>query len=497
MSSASAPVAVVGAGIAGLTAANFLRRNGVPVVLLEGGKQIAGMASSYVDERGFHYDAGAHFITNRLAAAVGVSSQCRDVAYYGESFLLRGKAYSYPFGLLRVPRFVASALKGKVAGPFARRSVRNAPVGESLRGSHGPDNSRSQGSPSPANGDSRASAGDFAETCPRVPTAADWFRSEFGDALANEVSLPILEAWSGLPADQLSAAVGEKLQNSILRTLYLKLHSRLQGRAISIGYSHEMREGPHVWHVYPERGVSQVCERLLEGLENVIEMESPVEQIIVDGGRVVAIRAAGRVREVAAVVSTVPAPILPKLIAGSDLLEPLRNFTFRGMTFVCLCFEKRGILPDTVLWTAGAGLPFFRLTETPRSMPWLAPAGKTIITCDIGCQPGDETWTLDDETLARRCLDGLASLYPGLHAFYAGSRVLRTPIAYPIYRVDYEPARRRFAGGTGIDGLYSIGRNGEFAHILMEDIYWRTLRKMNELIVRLPRRYACATASLP
>ena len=43
----SKPVAVIGAGIAGLTAAHYLRRNGVPVVLFEAGRQIAGMATSY------------------------------------------------------------------------------------------------------------------------------------------------------------------------------------------------------------------------------------------------------------------------------------------------------------------------------------------------------------------------------------------------------------------------------------------------------------------
>ncbi|RIK70996.1 MAG: hypothetical protein DCC67_20500, partial [Planctomycetota bacterium] len=389
-----APVAVVGAGIAGLTAANFLRRNGVPVMLLEGGKQIAGMASSYVDDRGFHYDFGAHFITNRLAAAVGISSQCRDVAYYGESFLLRGKAYSYPFGLLRVPRFVGSALKKKLTAPFrSNASVRgvsdaDSAVGEPLRDSHAPSRSAPSKNEPASNGRTHSFRASFGETRPRTATAADWFRNEFGDALANEVSLPILEAWSGVPADRLSSAVGEKLQNSILRTLYLKLHSRLQGRAISIGYSQEMREGPHVWHVYPERGVSQVCERLLDGLEDDIELESPVDEIVVEDGAVVAVRVGGAQRDVSAVVSTVPATVLPKLITGTSVLEPLRRFQFRGMTFVCLRFEKRGILPDTVLWTAGAGLPFFRLTETPLSMPWLAPAGKTLITCDIGCQVG-------------------------------------------------------------------------------------------------------------
>ena len=42
----------------------------------------------------------------------------------------------------------------------------------------------------------------------------------------------------------------------------------------------------------------------------------------------------------------------------------------------------------------------------------------------------------------------------------------------------YEERRQGFAESTGVDGLYSIGRNGEFAHLLMEDIYWRTLKRM-------------------
>jgi protoporphyrinogen oxidase len=243
-----------------------------------------------------------------------------------------------------------------------------------------------------------------------------------------------------------------------------------------------MPEGPNVWHVYPERGVSQVCERLLADLTDVIEMESPVEQVIVEEGRVVAIRTGGREREVSAVVSTAPAPILPKLVVGTDALQPLARFRYRPMVFVCMRFEKRGILNDTVLWTAGAGFPFFRLTETPLSMPWLAPAGKTLITADIGCQVGDDIWKMDDAALGERCVDAMCTLFPNVRTHYSGCRVLRTPIAYPVYLSEYEADRQRFAQGTGIEGLYSVGRNGEFAHILMEDVYWRTLRKMNELI---------------
>ena len=107
-----APVAIVGAGLAGLVAARELHRHGVPVVVFEAGKQVAGLARSFRDDEGFTYDFGAHFITNRLAAALGVGAHCRVVDRYGEAVVLGGRSYNFPFGLLTDPRFVSSAVKG-------------------------------------------------------------------------------------------------------------------------------------------------------------------------------------------------------------------------------------------------------------------------------------------------------------------------------------------------------------------------------------------------
>ena len=59
--------------------------------------------------------------------------------------------------------------------------------------------------------------------------------------------------------------------------------------------------------------------------------------------------------------------------------------------------------------------------------------------------------------------------------------MLRTPIAHPVFLNAYEHDRHALARGLPIAGLYSVGRNGEFAHILMEDVYWRTLAKMREV----------------
>lgn len=82
------------------------------------------------------------------------------------------------------------------------------------------------------------------------------------------------------------------------------------------------------------------------------------------------------------------------------------------------------------------------------------------------------------EYLGEICMNSLDRIVPGLAKRFLGCRVVRTPLAYPVFLTEYEADRRRFEKGTGVEGLLSVGRNGEFAHILMEDVYWRTRRKL-------------------
>lgn len=427
------PIAILGAGIAGLTAAADLRRRGLPVIVYEAGKTIGGMMASFKDPAGFTYDFGAHFVNNRLAAALGAADICRPVKHYGEAVHLGGTSYGYPFGLLRAPRFMRGAMASRLRHH-------------------------------------------------EIATAEDWFRHHYGEALAEAVAIPIAEAWSGTPANQLAPSVGEKMANGALKTLYLKAAARLTGRAVCIGYSHERPEHAGIYHVYPKGGIARLLEPTLAEVRHLVKLESPVEKILVEDGAVRGLRVGGETIEASAVISTAPVNVLPELVAGSDALDHLGRFRYRPMIFVNLHFDGRHHLPDTMLWVPDRAMPFFRLTETPISMPWLAPEGKTLITVDIGCAVGDERWTMPDDALAALCLDGICEIYPHLRSKYLGAGgIMRTPIAYPVYRMDYEEDRRRFARSTGIEGLYSIGRNGEFAHILMEDVHCRTLKRMDEV----------------
>ena len=431
------PIVIIGAGLAGLTAANFLRENDVPFILYEASDKIAGLAASFKDAEGFRNDFGAHFVTNRLANAVGIGSECLLLKHYGEAVWLGGKSYNYPFGLMVIPRMTLSFLSSKL------KSLTNGNVPES---------------------------------------AAEWFVARYGESLAHKVALPLIEAWSGAPAEKLSPAVGENLPGSIVNTLYLKAASILTGRAVSCGYSREMSEKPSVWHVYPKNGVATLCQKLAEGLDDSIKCNSPVEEVLVENEKVVAVRVRGEKQEASAVISTAPANILGKLVTGTTALRKLSDFKFRPMIFVNMRFKGRNHLADTVLWIPEEEFPFFRLTEVTRSMPWMAPEGKSIITADIGCQKGDEFWTMDDEKLIQVCLENITALIPDAKKRFLGANILRTANAYPVFLNDYEEQRQEFEQSTKIENLLSIGRNGEFAHRFMEDVYWRTRKKVRELI---------------
>ncbi len=428
------PIAILGAGLAGVTAAASLRERGIPFRLYEAGKRIAGLAASYKDDQGFSNDFGAHFITNRLAAAIGVAAQCRDVEHYGEAVLLGGRSYHYPLGLLLNPRFGLSGVAARLRGSPAPRSV------------------------------------------------AEYFRQTYGRALADRVAIPLVEAWSGAKADALAPTVAsEKFRHGLLHSLKLSMASRVTRRAVANGYSHELPENANVWHVYPEGGISMLVERLASNVVDAIQLESPVEGIVVEDGRVVAVQVAGRQEECSAAISTAPCNVLPKLLRGTDALNHMAKFRFRPMIFVNLRLRGRDLLPDTVLWTPEESFPFFRVTETTKSMPWLAPPGKSLVTVDIGCEKNDALWTMPDDRLTELCLEHMEPIVRDIRQRFMGVTVLRTPIAYPVFLSEYEDSRVRFRESTGIGGLYSIGRNGEFAHILMEDVYWRTLGTIHGL----------------
>jgi len=430
------PIAILGGGIAGLTAALHLKNHSVPFVLFESSDAVAGLMKSERDEEGFTYDCGVHFLTNRLAAAIGMSRDCQPMARYGETVHLRGRCYAYPLGLLASPKYLSSALIGKSKSLFA----------------------------------STAS------------TAREYYSSQYGSRLSEEIAIPLTEAWSGANGDEVAAAVGQKFSTGLGRMMMLRTAAKMTNRVIGIGYASTIVESTNSWHVYPQGGISSVCHRIAEKLEENVRLNCNVEQIDVENERVHSIIVNGKPLPVAGVISTAPVHVLPKLVRGTNALAGLEKFEYRAMIFVNLKLNGPSGLTDVVTWVPERDYPFFRLSDIGMGLPWLVPNGKSQVTCDIGCKVGDSHWNMNDSELTKLCIDSLERMIPGIGKRACGSRVVRVPLAYPIFKVEYESKRKSWEQTTGVDGLLSVGRNGEFAHLLMEDVFWRTRWKVSEFL---------------
>ena len=160
----------------------------------------------------------------------------------------------------------------------------------------------------------------------RPANAAEWYRSTYGPALADEVAIPLTQAWSGCPAEELAPSVGQKFATSLARSMMLKAAVAISRRTVAIGYSKTIVESPHVWHVYPEGGIGVVCDRLADEVRDSILIAQPVEQIVVENGRAAGVRVAGRFVPASAVISTAPVHVLSRLVRGTDRLDPLAGF---------------------------------------------------------------------------------------------------------------------------------------------------------------------------
>src|SRR5262245_36417501 len=95
-------VAVVGGGLAGLTAANYLTRAGFSVILFEKSRSVGGRARTEA-EQGFHFNLGPHALYAGGAAIgilreLGVKFQGKSPATSGGFAIDRGVKHTLPVG---------------------------------------------------------------------------------------------------------------------------------------------------------------------------------------------------------------------------------------------------------------------------------------------------------------------------------------------------------------------------------------------------------------
>ncbi|HYH53284.1 MAG TPA: NAD(P)/FAD-dependent oxidoreductase [Solirubrobacterales bacterium] len=421
----SLPVAVLGAGPAGLTAAHRLVERGLPVIVFEADGEVGGIARTVVRD-GYRFDLGGHRFFTKSAEVEALWEEL-----LGPELLVRPR-------LSRIywrGRFIEYPLRpgdvfAKVGPVELARSLASYARARLLR------------------------AGAEAETY------EEWVSSRFGRRLFELFFKTYTEKVWGVGTDELRAEWAAQRIADL--SIWSALRSALPGGGGDTPKSliEEFR--------YPRLGPGQMWEEMARRVERgggEIRLQAPVEGLEHEDGRITAVRAGGERVEVAAAISSIPL----RTTVGIAEPAPPREVTaaaaglrYRDFLTVALPVEGEPPFPDNWVYVHDPRARVGRIQNFRAWSPWMTPdPRRSCLGLEYFCFEGDDLWCADDEELVELGRREVAALGLVDADRVAGGHVVRVPKAYPVYDADYAGRVERIRGWLGgFSNLQQVGRNG-------------------------------------
>jgi protoporphyrinogen oxidase len=421
--SEAAPVAVLGAGPAGLTAAYRLVQRGVPVVVFEAGETVGGLARTETRD-GYRFDLGGHRFFTKSDEVAELWDEL-----LGEELLVRprlsriywrGRFIEYPLRPTDVFAKVGPLELARSLASYARARLRPASAEESYK---------------------------------------DWVSARFGRRLFELFFKTYTEKVWGVGTDELRAEWAAQRINDL--SIWSALRAALPG-------SGETPKSLIEEFRYPRLGPGQMWEEMARRVERgggEIRLGAPVEGLEHEDGRVTAVRAGGERVEVAAAISSIPL----RTTAGVAEPTPPREVTvaaaglrYRDFLTVALQIDGEPPFPDNWVYVHDPAARVGRIQNFRAWSPWMTPdPRRSCLGLEYFCFEGDELWCASDEELVELGRREVAALGLVEADRVAGGHVIRVPKAYPIYDAEYAGRVERIRGWLeGFSNLQQIGRNG-------------------------------------
>ncbi len=431
--SALPQIAILGGGPAGLGAAWRLAKEGkARVELYEAGPRLGGNAGSF-DADGVHCDFGSH----RLHPASDPAILADIKTLLGDDLLLRPrhgrirlKESWIHFPLKPVdlatklpPIFAASLFFDAATAKMRAPKVETETFGSVLLGG-------------------------------------------LGRAMCESFYFPYMKKLWGLGPDELAPTLAKRrVSGSSLPKLMRKIFASLPG----------LKSPTTGKFFYPRRGFGLICDRIGDAARASganVNLNARVEGIEIENNRVksVAIRRGEQIerKAVDAVWSTLPLTVLVKA-SGAAAPESVRQaanaIRYRGMILVYIVLDADQYTEFDAHYFPELSIPISRLSEPKNYSALLEPKGRTVLCAELPGDPGDQYWSMDDESLGKALYGWLGACGLPQSAKIVRAFTRRLPHAYPVYDRDYEAHFKTLDDWiSGVDGLLTFGRQGLFAH---------------------------------
>jgi protoporphyrinogen oxidase len=428
--SAEAPVVVIGAGPAGLTAAYQLVKAGDPVVVAEADDQVGGISRT-VERDGWRFDIGGH----RFFTKVQPVEDLWNEILTPDDFLLR-------------PRKSRMYYRGKYIDYPLRATNALWNLGPKEAFLCGLSYVRARLRP------------------PKDQTNYEgWLVARFGWRLYRTFFKTYTEKVWGVPVSEMPADwAAQRVKNLELGKAVLNAILPKRNQTEITTLIEEFR--------YPKLGPGmmwEACREKVEAKGGRVEMETRVEAIHVEGGRATGVTLAhrgGRRQQPAShVISSMP---INELVAAIDPPPPAEvrqagaDLHYRDFLTVALVVPLEAGFDDNWIYVHSPEVKVGRIQNFGQWSPFMVREGTTCLGLEYFVFEGDELWDSPDDKLIEmgiRELDTLRLVKPDK---VERGYVVRVKKAYPYYDFKYRDNVATVVGWleANAPNVHLVGRNG-------------------------------------
>ena len=437
-------IAVLGGGLAGLSAARRLANNGFSITVIEASDHVGGLAASFTKQTEwgtFDYDNGPHrfhtgeeHLNDEVLRLLG-ENVC--MANRQSRIFLFDRFFHYPLqgaNILKLPKRVLI----KAFWDYFIVKLRSL-FGKRLKD----DNFE------------------------------NWVVNRFGRKLYDIFFGVYTEKTWGIPCSKISADWAAQritllsLWDTVKKTLFRP--KNVPRTLVSEFF-------------YPRHGgIGTLCRRYAEELEkegHTVHLNAPVTAVEVENGQTVAVRHrtadGGEVRlPCDGAIATIPITTLAGMIeppAPQSVREASAGLKHRSMIFVYLILDRPKVTDDHWIYLPEQRLTTHRLSEFKNFSPDAAPKDKTLLCAEITCDYQDDDWNKSDDELQEIVVKDLTDtikLIDANEVLMTFSR--RERYAYPIYDLEYRERRDAIIEFIDhIGRLETTGRQGLFKYNNMD-----------------------------